>query len=266
MLDLIQHFKERAASYDQAEWVHDPGVMAVTLDFLGLAAGQRILDVGAGTGAVLAAALAACPSLGPCVAVDLSREMLAQIRDSRILTCGGDAEALPILDGFFDAVACRQSLHYVEDLDQCLREIRRVLAATGILLVGQMTPFGEADEEWWKVIVKTRQPLRRRCLTLHELLVALMRTDFVVVRIVQIRATESLNAWLERYQRSASQVEEVRRLHLEAPAAYKELHRFRHVEGDTLVDNCWTFVRAGKSLPQPKAAVYLAGGAADGAR
>lgn len=247
MRDLIRHFRERAATYDKAEWVHDPCVMTVTLDFLDLAPGRRVLDVGAGTGAVLAAALAACPSLGKCAAFDLSGEMLAHVRDPRILTCCGDAESLPFSSGSFEAVACRQSLHYVRDLDRCLRAIHRVLTAGGILVVGQMTPFGETDEEWWKAIVTTRQPLRRRCLTLHELLAVLMRNAFTVVRTAQIRATESLNAWLERYQQSTEQVAEVRRLHFEAPPAYKELHRFRQVEGDTLVDNCWTFIRARKS-------------------
>ena len=249
MRDLSRHFKERAATYDKAEWVHDPSVMAVTLDFLDLAPGRRILDIGAGTGAVLAAALATCPSLGKCVAFDLSPEMLAHIHDARISTCCGTAEHLPFPDGSCDAAVCRQSLHYVEDLDQCLQAIHDVLTATGVVVVGQMTPFGETDEDWWKTIVTTRQPLRRRCLTLHELLAALMRNGFTVVKTAQIRATESLNAWLERYQWSAAQADEVRRLHLEAPAAYKELHRFRFVEGDTLVDNCWTFVRARKSPP-----------------
>lgn len=251
MRDLIQHFTERAASYDQAEWVHDPAIMGVILDFLGPARGQRIVDVGAGTGAVLAGALAACPSLGRCVAVDLSYQMLAQSRHPRTLSCCGDAASMPFPDGSFDAAVCRQSLHYVEDLDQCLREIHRVLVPAGVLVVGQMTPFGETDEEWWKMIVKTRQPLRRRCLTLHDLLAALMRAAFNVVRTVQVRATESLNAWLERYQRSAAQVAEVRRLHLEAPSQYKELHRFRYVAGDTLVDNCWTFIRA-RRLPSSR--------------
>lgn len=242
--DLIQHFRERAAAYDRAEWVHDPVVMAATLDFLGLAPHQRVLDVGAGTGAVLAGAWAACPSLNTCVALDISREMLAHIHDPRILVCCGNAERLPFPDGSFDVAVCRQTLHYVEDLDQCLREIHRVLTATGAMVVGQMTPFGEADEDWWKAIVRTRQPLRRRCLTLHELLAALMRNALTVVRTSQIRATESLNAWLERYERSAAQTAEVRRLHLEAPPAYRELHRFRYAAGDTLVDNCWTFIRA----------------------
>ncbi|NWG32717.1 MAG: methyltransferase domain-containing protein [Rhodocyclaceae bacterium] len=246
-LDIIQHFDERADSYDRAEWVRDPAVMAVMIDFLGLAPKQRILEIGAGTGAVLAAALAACPELGECVALDVSRRMLARIRDPRIRTCCHNAEKLPFGDGYFDAVVCRQALHYIDDLDQCLREVGRVLSPAGVLAVGQTTPFSHVDEAWWKIVVKARQPLRRHMLTLHELIARLMRNGFVVVRTSQTRATESLQAWLGRYERSAEQVAEVCRLHREAPAAYKELHCFREADGDTLIDNCWTFIQARKS-------------------
>jgi ubiquinone/menaquinone biosynthesis C-methylase UbiE len=173
--------------------------------------------------------------------------MLSQIRDPRIRTCCHDAETLPFPDGAFDIVLCRQMLHYVDAIEQCLREIHRVLDPAGALVVGQMTPFGEADEAWWKTIVKARQPLRRRYLTLHELLELLMQAAFTVVKVSQVRATESLNSWLGRYERSANQIDEVRRLHTEAPEEYKEIHRFRHVGDDLLTDHCWTFIRARKT-------------------
>jgi ubiquinone/menaquinone biosynthesis C-methylase UbiE len=243
-LDIIHHFAERADSYDKAEWVRDAAVMSATLELLGLCPGRRILDVGAGTGAVLEAALAACPSLGECVALDISHEMLSHIRDRRIRTCCHDAETLPFADGRFDIVVCRQMLHYMDAVDRCLQEIHRVLDREGALVVGQMTPFGEADEAWWKAIVEARQPLRRHDLTLHELLDLLMRAAFTVVKVSQIRATESLNSWLGRYERSARQIAEVRRLHLEAPESYKEIHRFRCVGDDIVLDNCWTVIRA----------------------
>lgn len=246
-LDIIQHFAERAESYDQTEWVHDPAVMSVTLDFLGLCPGQRLLDIGAGTGAVLTSALAACPLLGDCVALDICREMLSHIRDPRIHICCQDGESLPFADGSFDVVLCRQTLHYMYAIDRCLGEIHRVLDRDGAFIISQTTPFGEADESWWKAVVKARQPLRRHYLTLHELLEFLLRSAFTVVRLSQVRATESLNSWLRRYERSAEQITEVRRLHREAPEAYRETHRFRQVGDDLLLDNCWTFIRACKA-------------------
>lgn len=243
---IARHFDQRAESYDDTPWVHDPLVMAATLDFLDPAPGQRILDVGAGTGAVLVSALAACPALGRCVALDVSSKMLARIQDPRIETVCRQATEMPFPDASFDAVVCRQTLHYIDDVDSCLREIRRVLADGGALVIGQMTPFGEMDAEWWKRIVHARQPLRKRDLTAPELRSMIEKTGLRIVRMSQTRSTESLNSWLARYRESDEQIAEVRRLHAEAPPAYRELHRFRHLDNDILIDNCWTFIRAQK--------------------
>jgi len=244
--EIARHFDQRAATYDRTPWVHDPAVMSTTLDFLEPAAGQRILDVGAGTGVVLEQALVACPALGRCVALDISPAMLARIRNPRIETVCHDAETIPCPDASFDTVVCRQVLHYVDNVDRCLRELRRVLADQGALAIAQMTPFGRTDEEWWKRVVRARQPLRKHDLTMPELQSKLEKAGFRISRTLQIRSSESLNSWLDRYWESQEQIAEVRRLHAEAPAAYKELHRFRYLDNDLIIDNCWTFIRTCK--------------------
>lgn len=246
--DLIGHFDKRSSSYDKKGlWVHDPSVMAITIEFLDLVPHQRIIDVGAGTAAALENALLACPSLDRCVALDLSEQMLSTIRNVRIEKRIQDAHALPFPDASFDIALCRQVLHYLQDIDHCLDEINRVLAPKGNIVIGQITPFSEKDELWWKRILYVRQPLRRHLLTLNDIITMLLRHSFVVVRVSQIRAKESLNSWLERYQDSQEQLDTVRTLHLSAPPEYQDIHRFQEVNGDLLFDNCWTFIRACKS-------------------
>jgi len=227
--------------------VNDPSVMSLTMDFLDLMPGQRILDVGAGTGTVLENALSACPSLARCVAVDLSQPMLTTIRDLRIHRAVQDAHELSFPDASFELAICRQVLHYLEDIDRCLGEINRVLAQRGSVVIGQITPFNEKDELWWKQILSARQPLRQHFLTLNDIVTMLLRHSFVVVRVSQIRAKESLNSWLGRYQDSQEQVDAVRMLHVSAPVEYQDIHRFREINGDLVFDNCWTFIRACKS-------------------
>lgn len=242
--DLARHFAQRAATYDLAPWVRDPRIMATTIDFIDPRPGQKIVDVGAGTGAVLEAVLAARPDVGECVAVDISPEMLARIRNRRIRSCKGDAQELPWHDAAFDAAICRQTLHYVDDLDRCLAQIRRVLRPEGVLVIGQMTPFSDEDETYWEAIVRLRQPLRRHDLTAGELTSLVHRNGFRIVRTTQTRARESLNSWLARYEDTDRQLAELRRLHLEAPKAYQRIHNFERRGDDILLDNCWTFLRA----------------------
>lgn len=242
--DLTRHFAQRAATYDLAPWVRDPRILATTIAFIDPRPGQRIIDLGAGTGAVLEAVLAACPDVGLCVAVDISPDMLARVRDSRIRACRGDAQELPGADSAFDVAVCRQTLHYVDDLHRCLREVRRVLRPDGALVVGQMTPFGAEDETYWEAIVRLRQPLRRHDLTPAELTHLVRSSGFRVIRTTQVRARESLNSWLARYEDTDRQLAELRRLHLEAPEPYRRIHNFEQRGDDILLDNCWTFLRA----------------------
>jgi SAM-dependent methyltransferase len=106
----------------------------------GLTPGQRVLDLGTGTGALAEQAAALVGPAGWVVAVDISPEMLAAAR-GRLAERGltnvdlraGRAEALPADDGAIDAVLAGLSLMYVIDRDAAAREIARVLRPGGRL-------------------------------------------------------------------------------------------------------------------------------------
>lgn len=102
---------------------------------------KRILDVATGTADLAIKAL----SLGPekIVGVDISEEMLRLGREkvdalgeaSRIELRRGDSERLPFSDNQFDAALVAFGVRNFEDLEQGLREIRRVLRPGGRLVV-----------------------------------------------------------------------------------------------------------------------------------
>jgi SAM-dependent methyltransferase len=103
--------------------------------------GQRVLDLGTGTGAVAERAAALVSPGGEVLGVDISVEMLAQAR-RRLAARGfdnvafreGRAEALPVDAGTFDAVLASLSLMYVIDRAAAAREIARVLRSGGRLV------------------------------------------------------------------------------------------------------------------------------------
>lgn len=102
-----------------------------------LRAGQRVLDLGAGTGALAAKAEAAVAPDGQVVAVDVSPEMVAlaqgraQRNGLRYAVKEGQAEAIPAEDRDFDAVLASLSLMYVINRPAAAREIARVLRPSG---------------------------------------------------------------------------------------------------------------------------------------
>lgn len=242
---IIQHFKKRAKYYDKLGiWVKNPLIMQKTLEFMDLGADMKIIDIGAGTSVVLQKVLSIFSSISECVALDISKEMLSKISHIRIKKCLHDAHEIPFPSHYFDVALCRQSLHYMEDAEKVIQEIHRVLVVGGALVIGQITPFCEKDEEYWKSILHIRQPLRKHFLTLDVLITLLKKAPFKITRISQIRGEESLNSWLSKYKTPYNQIAHVRSLHYNAPSIYKRIHNFRETKEDIVFNNCWTFIRA----------------------
>ncbi len=113
-----------------------------------LGAGERLLDVGCGTGANLSDLAPPGSDVGG-VGLDLSCEALRLCRRrglSRLVL--GRAEALPFRSGAFSGVSCREALGHVADDARALREIARVArsGAPVYLTVAALRAFaGEQD-------------------------------------------------------------------------------------------------------------------------
>lgn len=104
--------------------------------------GQRVLDVATGTADVLLA-LIKDPRVQAGFGVDMAERMLdigrAKVTrlgfESRITLHRGDAGQLPFNDNTFDTVTIAFGIRNMEDHNQVLREMRRVLQPAGTALV-----------------------------------------------------------------------------------------------------------------------------------
>ncbi len=98
----------------------------------------RVLDVGCGPG-TLASTIAAERPDATVIALDRSAAMLQaarrQPRSSRACLLQGDGAALPLRDETVDLVVATLALHHWRDGEGVLREVRRVLPATGQVLL-----------------------------------------------------------------------------------------------------------------------------------
>lgn len=104
----------------------------------------RVLDIGTGTGRLLAELAAEARAI---TAVDRSPDMLRLAR-SRLGQIGGtsaemrqaDMLALPFSDHSFDTVLLHQVLHFSEDPQAALAEAARVLAPGGKIIIADHAP------------------------------------------------------------------------------------------------------------------------------
>ena len=132
-----EHYTRLARRYDR-RWA---GFIAATtwetVRRLALRPGERILDVGCGTGA-LAARLLDAGARVRIVGADLAPAMLRHARrklGGRAPLVAADAVHLPFVRGSFDVVVSNSSLHYWPSAQAGLGEIRRVLRPGGRLVI-----------------------------------------------------------------------------------------------------------------------------------
>ena len=143
-----------ACPYGQRFWVETPHPFITRgrlRSALAPQPGERVLEIGPGTGYYTLDVAAWLQPGGAIDIFDVQQEMLDHTRrraEERSITnltsTQGDARELPYADRSFDAAFLVAVLGEIPDQDQALRELARVLRPGGRLVVGEL--FG--DPHW----------------------------------------------------------------------------------------------------------------------
>lgn len=158
--------QEAAQSYDALSRYYDlltrseRAFQRRGLSLLAAEAGERVLDIGCGTGEALVDLAGATGPAGLAVGADLSAGMLAVAKEKRVARTGGqlalvraDALSAPFGSRVFDAVLLSFTLELfsAEDMFVLLAQVRRLLVNGGRLVVVSLsrhrsTPLRQAYE------------------------------------------------------------------------------------------------------------------------
>jgi SAM-dependent methyltransferase len=136
-------YARQARAYDETRGA-SPSIMRPLLAALTEAPGDRLVDVGGGTGNYAAALREA--GFDPTV-LDVSDSMLERARAKGLACVRGDAAHLPFASRSFDAVTLISMLHLVTAWRPTLAEARRVLRPGGKLALKVYT--AENFETQW---------------------------------------------------------------------------------------------------------------------
>ena len=127
-------FEVQADAYDRFMGVYSAQLAPQLVDLAGVHAGQKVLDVGCGPGALTAELVA---RLGPAAvaAVDPSESFVAAARERYpgVDVRQSTAEHLPFPDGSFDAALAQLVVHFMTDAVAGLREMARVTRQQGVV-------------------------------------------------------------------------------------------------------------------------------------
>jgi ubiquinone/menaquinone biosynthesis C-methylase UbiE len=127
-------------------------------DAVGIVAGDRVLDVACGTGALTRVVASRCSPSGSAVGVDLIPAMIEVAKGMNVESADfrvGDAAALPAVDADFDAVVCQQSMQFFLNRPAAAAEMHRVLRHGGRL--GVACWAGAEINPWCSAIVDAFQ-------------------------------------------------------------------------------------------------------------
>jgi ubiquinone/menaquinone biosynthesis C-methylase UbiE len=133
MLDLVgspaEIYERHSVPRFGLSWARD------LVDLVAPAAGERVLDVACGTGAVTRLVAERVGAQGSVLGLDIDAAMLAVARSvvthPNVAWREASVMALPFDTGRFDLVLCQQGLQFFSDRLQALGEMRRVLRPDG---------------------------------------------------------------------------------------------------------------------------------------
>jgi ubiquinone/menaquinone biosynthesis C-methylase UbiE len=144
--EAARYFAENAANWERLRALHvrEADVEQAMLSLAGSGPIKTLVDLGTGTGRVLEIFASLAQNM---IGLDLSREMLAiarakldagKLKNAQVRQA--DIYALPLADHSADLVTIHQVLHFLDEPQKTLAEARRILTATGRILIVDFAP------------------------------------------------------------------------------------------------------------------------------
>lgn len=161
---LRRIFDDTAPDYERIERVLALGSGAWyrrrALERAGIQAGDRVLDVGIGTGMVAREALMLIGPRGRLVGVDPSPGMMAEVGLPGIELVRGQAESLPRPAASCDFLSMGYALRHIADVTAAFNEFHRVLRPGGRLVLLEITkPAGAMATRLLKAYMRAVVPV-----------------------------------------------------------------------------------------------------------
>jgi ubiquinone/menaquinone biosynthesis C-methylase UbiE len=174
------------------------GLAALLDELLVLDGGERVLDVGSGTGAF---AFAVAPHVREVVAIEQDEELAERARAGappNVEVVVGDGEHLALEPFSFDLVGCLRVLHHTRRPELMVAELTRMTRPGGTILVADqlasVDPLAAADLNRFE---RARDPSTTRVLSDADLRALFDANGLVLRREKVVREPRDLDAYLD---------------------------------------------------------------------
>ncbi len=171
---ILDQFTRQATVFSTAPAITDEDALRMIVDAARPTPDDRLLDVACGPGLVVCAF---APHVREATGIDVTPAMLERARKlasdkglTNIVWRQGDVYSLPYEDASFTIVTTRFSFHHFLDPAAVLREMVRVCAPGGrVIVVDDYSSEDPKKAAEFNKLETLRDPSHSRCLTLTEL-------------------------------------------------------------------------------------------------
>jgi ubiquinone/menaquinone biosynthesis C-methylase UbiE len=233
---ILDQFTRQAVPFATAPSIRDEVALRTVVEFSQCGPDDTVLDVACGPG-ILACAFAQVAR--HVTGIDLTPAMLDRARAlqverglKNVTWKQGDVLPLPYGDGAFTLVVSRFAFHHLLEPGAVLKEMRRVCAPRGTVMVIDSAPAPEKAAAFNRVEV-LRDPSHVRALPLDEHLALFAAADLPVPRQTFYRLQTDLEGLLARSFPNPGDGERMRAIY-EASLADDALDMATRQDGDVL--------------------------------
>jgi len=202
------YYSKRAKDYDRQKirtWKSERGfgteiINGITDALTGLEK-NAVLEVGVGSGRI---GFSVVEKIRPWfVGLDLSKEMV-RLAKAKLSFCKtkfglilGDAEHLPFINGFFDAIVCISTMHYFEFPERSLTEFSRALKTGGIFVYGDLAMHELDNHGFFDILERTLSKVHAKYSKPSEMKKILENHGFQVSKVEVFPYRKSFLALME---------------------------------------------------------------------
>jgi ubiquinone/menaquinone biosynthesis C-methylase UbiE len=171
---ILDQFTRQATPFSTANTITDAKALRMIVEAAQPTPEDTVLDLACGGGIIVCAF---APEVRHATGIDMTPAMLDRARQlaaekgiANVTWDQGDVGSLPYANGTFNIVVTRFSMHHFLDPIAVLREMVRVCAPGGrVVVVDMYASEHPAKAAEWNRLEKLRDPSHVRCLTLTEL-------------------------------------------------------------------------------------------------
>jgi len=210
---ILDQFTRQAVPFATAPSIKDEAALKLVVEFSGAGPADTTLDVACGPGLIV---VAFARVVKHATGIDITPAMLERAKAhaaeqgvSNVTWRQGDVLPLPYSDASFSIVTSRFAFHHFLDPFAVLREMVRVCAPGGTVVVVDTAPVPDKVDAFNRVEL-LRDPSHVRALTLDEHLDFFRRAELPEPRVTRYRLDTDLDGLLSRSFPDPGNAEKIR--------------------------------------------------------